>query len=462
VLGAFAGGFDAVPALDGDRCVLRAEDLVRPPVPLDAGAGADADAGAPDASVAPDGDASTRADAAAASLSDAGAIPGRADAAIEEPIAFEGNLAVRYAPNSPGFCTSEHCLVPLVADAALGWSVSGARIVLPRAVCDNPSPRVVVQPRGPRQGSAVHPCGEWHASASATRSTELAPPLQTSGRPCRDVRALCIEHRTTCGSLWVQDSSCGAVRRVDCGACRGNTSGMVLLPGGTFLFGAPDSDPDGGDDEKPQSRVAMASFWIDRTEVTTSEYAACIAAGICTRGNTGGFCNMQANDRPLPGRERHPINCVDWYQASAFCAWRGARLPTEQEWEFAARGGAGGTRTFPWGEELPRPDRVCMSDQESGDRESTCEVGAHPLGRSAHGLEDMSGNVWEWTASVYDERGHGYVANPEERTEKGGCWTNFWTAAKPSQRAHLRAAFRSYDARGYQSRTVGFRCARDL
>jgi hypothetical protein len=326
VLAAFAGAFDAIPRVENDRCVLRASDLVRPVPTPDADAGASLDAG-----VALSADAGAIADASV----DAAAPAPRADAAIDPAVAFDGNLAVRYAPNSLGFCTAEHCFVPLVSAPNLGWFVAGSRLVLPRAICDNPAPRVVVAPRAPSMGPATYACGEWHASASKPRSADLTTPLQTSGRPCRDVRALCIEHHTTCGNLWVEDSSCGAVRRIHCGECRGDTGGMVLVPGGTFLFGAPDSDPVGGDDEKPQSPVAVPSFWIDRTEVTAADYAACIAAGIC------------------------------------------------------------------------------------------------------------------------------YVENPEERTEKGGCWTSFWTPGIPSQRAHLRAAYRSYDSRGYQSRTVGFRCARD-
>lgn len=442
VLGAFSGAFDAIPRLEGSRCVLRATDLVPPAPRPDGGLTSSADAGVSDAG------------AADAAVSDAG----NADA----PVSFSGNLAVRFAPNSPGFCTLEHCLVPLTASRDAGWFVDGARLVLPHAICENPQPRVVVSQRGPALEPAHYACGEWHASASGTRSQSLAAPLETQGSPCLEQRALCAEHRTTCGRLWVNDTSCNVVRNVNCGTCSGNVDGMVLIPGGAFTYGVGDTDPDGGDDEKPATRTTLPSFWMDETEVTTTAYAACIAAGVCTKGNSGGYCNMQANGLPIDGRERHPINCVDWYQASAFCSWRGHRLPTEVEWEYEARGGAEGVRTYPWGEALPSPTRVCMSDKEDADREKSCEVGAHPLGNSAHGLKDMGGNAWEWTASVYDELGHGIVRDPENRTEKGGCWTTFWTEESPSQRRHIRAAFRSYDSRGYRSRTVGFRCAHDF
>lgn len=230
--------------------------------------------------------------------------------------------------------------------------------------------------------------------------------------------------------------------------------------------GGPPTDPHGANDERPQIPVTLSSFWIDRAEVTSAEYAECIRAGICTRANTGGFCNMQANDYPIAGRERHPINCVSWFQASTYCSWRGRRLPTEQEWEYEARGGSEGTRLFPWGDEAPSMARACISDVEAGDRASTCEGGSHPAGNSAHGLVDLAGNVWEWTSSVYSERGHGIIGDAELRTEKGASWTAWgkgWgTPAEEGELHHLRAAFRSNDPRGYQSRTVGFRCARDF
>ena len=437
VLGAFSGAFDAVPKLDGTRCVLRAADLVAPAPAPDGGLPNAADGGASDAG-----------------SSDAGTIDG--------PVSFDGNIAVRYEANSPGFCTLEHCLVPLTAGAGVGWYVEGSRLVLPSAICENPRPRVVVQPRGPALDASHHACGEWHASSTGGRSTALGSPLVTNGAPCLEQRVLCGEHRTTCGRLWVKDSACDLVRNVNCGTCSGDVEGMVLIPGGTFTYGAPSSDPDGNEDERPQTRATLASFWMDETEVTTTAYAACLAAGVCTKGNSGGYCNMQANGLPIEGRERHPVNCIDWYQASSYCSWRGRRLPTEFEWEYEARGGAGGTRTYPWGEEYATPARVCMSNQEDGDRQATCPVGDHPLGNSAHGLNDMGGNAWEWTASVYDELGHGIVRDPENRTEKGACWTTFWTPTETGQRSHMRAAFRSYDSRGYRSRTVGFRCARDF
>ena len=103
-----------------------------------------------------------------------------------------------------------------------------------------------------------------------------------------------------------------------------------------------------------------------------------------------------------------------------------------------------------------------MSDKEDSDLESTCEVGSHSLGDSVHGLHDMVGNVWQWTSSVYSAEGHGTLGNTDERTEKGACWTTFWTEENKGQLPQLRGAFRSLDARGYRSRTVGFRCARDL
>ena len=129
---------------------------------------------------------------------------------------------------------------------------------------------------------------------------------------------------------------------------------------------------------------------MDRTEVTTAAYAACVSAGKCTRAHTGSV--LASCNAGVAGREQHPINCVDWNQADAYCQAQGLRLPTEEEWEYAATGGDG--RTFSWGNEWPS-NQLCWNRYGDGRTypNSTCAVGSYPNGRSPFGVDDMSGNV---------------------------------------------------------------------
>jgi formylglycine-generating enzyme required for sulfatase activity len=212
-------------------------------------------------------------------------------------------------------------------------------------------------------------------------------------------------------------------------------AGMALVPAGTFRIGSDSDEPD----EIPMHEVNVEAFCMDRAEVTVSAYAACVGSGQCTSANTGGACNAG-----VAGRENHPINCVDWHQAKAYCEARGLRLPTEEEWEYAATGGDG--RTYPWGNEAPS-NQLCWNgdgnDQGKGKRTSTCAVGSYPKGRSPVGLDDMAGNVWEWTSTPYDA---------SARVFRGGGWDD----VGPS---FVRSAFRSWNVPTIQYDYLGFRCA---
>jgi len=181
------------------------------------------------------------------------------------------------------------------------------------------------------------------------------------------------------------------------------------------------------------------AFCMDRTEVTTAAYAACVKSGKCTQTQTGDSCNAG-----VAGRGNHPINCVDWNQAKAYCEAQGQRLPTEEEWEYAATGGDG--RTYPWGNAEPK-DQLCWNGEGNnlgqGNRQSTCAVGSYLKGNSPFGLADMSGNVWEWTSSAYDS---------SNRVDRGGCWRSVY----PS---YVRSADRDWSSSTYQHGSFGFRCA---
>jgi len=252
-------------------------------------------------------------------------------------------------------------------------------------------------------------------------------------------------------------------------------SGMVRVPGGTFSMGS--AAGVGDDNEHPQHEVTLTGYCIDKTEVTVAAYARCAASGKCTaakesaKDGLDSLCNGTRADR-----QDHPVNCVYWDQAWAYCASVNKRLPSEAEWEYAARGGDG--RTYPWGNEVPSAKRLnaCGSEcRELGKRlgrewsvmyedsdgwEATAPVGSFPSGASPFGALDMAGNVWELTADWY----HGaYTAdastNPHGakgsayRVYRGGGWGLINDGL-------VRAAFRLWLAESYPLNDVGFRCAR--
>lgn len=171
-------------------------------------------------------------------------------------------------------------------------------------------------------------------------------------------------------------------------------SGMVFVAGGGFT---PVARPTGG-------IVRIDGLCVDPTEVTEAAYRACVLRGACTAPPSKTFCNYG-----LSGRGSDPINCVDVGQAKAFCASEGKRLPSEDEWEWVARGGPLGF-VFPWGNAAPLPaddpERLCWQGKTRHDIEAnwptrptgTCAVGSFPLG-ARDGISDLAGNVWEWTST---------------------------------------------------------------
>ncbi len=158
----------------------------------------------------------------------------------------------------------------------------------------------------------------------------------------------------------------------------------VPVPAGEFTMGA---DRGGEADERPAHRVSLDAFSIDRLEVTNEAYAACVAARRCRPA--------KRFDRDAE-RPRRPVVGVSWSDAEAYCSWAGGRLPTEAEWEKAARGTDG--RRYPWGD-APEPD---LQHAVFGSLQRVAaEVGGRPAGASPYGALDMAGNVWEWVRDVY-------------------------------------------------------------
>jgi formylglycine-generating enzyme required for sulfatase activity len=225
--------------------------------------------------------------------------------------------------------------------------------------------------------------------------------------------------------------------------------GMVLVPAGEFLMGAEDGLPDA----RPMHRTYLSSFWIDKYEVTNAQYRQCVASGVCLPPK-----DRQAFDDPQ--HVRHPITNVTWVQARTYCHWIGRRLPTEAEWEKAARGTDG--RRYPWGnsEELLR-SRLKERNLRSGSNEVD-PVGSLPESASPYGVFDMVGNVWEWVKDWYAE--DFYTAAPSRdpqgplrgsfRVLRGGDWSQ--------SLLELRASYRGWDEMTYWGPTLGFRCAADV
>ena len=183
------------------------------------------------------------------------------------------------------------------------------------------------------------------------------------------------------------------------------SGGMCVVPAGPFCMGCVDNQC--GSDEYPYHEVDVPAFEIDKYEVTVSQYGACVNAGACTAPGTGSYCNWGKS-----GKEDHPVNCIDWNQAKAYCEWAGKRLCSESEWEKASRGTDG--RIYPWGNEEPTCDYCVMDEGGYGcGTDSTWSVGSKPAGASPYGALDMSGNVWEW---VEDDWHISYTGAPTNGT----------------------------------------------
>lgn len=230
---------------------------------------------------------------------------------------------------------------------------------------------------------------------------------------------------------------------------------MVLIDAGEFLMGSTDADADAASDEKPQHKVYLAAYYMDRTEVTNAMYRACVEAGFCTPPTQTGSAT-RANYYDNPDFDDYPVISINWNQAVAYCGWRKARLPTEAEWEKAARGTDG--RIYPW-EDQTDCSRAnyggangCMGD--------TAKAGSYVAGTSPYGLLDISGNAWEWVNDWYLDvfyevspfRNPKGPPSGERRIVRGGSW-NYGAIL-------LRAANRQYYAPAYTNDDLGLRCVR--
>jgi formylglycine-generating enzyme len=242
---------------------------------------------------------------------------------------------------------------------------------------------------------------------------------------------------------------------------------MIEIAPGPFVRGSADGAPD----EKPAREIALHAFAIDRTEVTAAAYDACAAQGACTPAGRGERCTSG-----VLGKERHPINCISWAQAEAYCRFVGKRLPTEAEWERVARSSEG--RVFVWGPSWPPPPQTdnFADDAARADKpywntiasyddgySTTAPVDAFPKGASKEGVLGLGGNVSEWTADWYEAAYYAASSDKEPvgpskgkaRVLRGGSFG----AAKEKE---LRATKRFFYFPEQTSAYFGVRCARDL
>ena len=254
---------------------------------------------------------------------------------------------------------------------------------------------------------------------------------------------------------------------------------MVKIDRGAFVMGCPKkADKVCRDEEKPRHWVQLSPYEIDVYEVSVGHYKACVDAGVCelplaeperlseSQAKAAAICREQFR----PEFSKRPIVCVTMHMAQEYCEWRDKRLPTEAEWERAARGDNSlpqGGRLFPWGDEPPNGELACV------EVDGPCDVGTHPKGASAFGLHDMAGNAAEWVWDFYDA--NYYASSPKRdpdgswdmlpihrrscssvtcNTVRGGSWQD------EPQELRSTARWPKGDDHDYRFTTIGFRCAR--
>jgi len=244
----------------------------------------------------------------------------------------------------------------------------------------------------------------------------------------------------------------------------------VLIPGGTYRMGS----TDGAKDERPAHRVRVNSFYLGQTEVTTAQYLRCVGERECRSPEwkeSGNKYNLvTGTDKHYRGftGARQPVVGVSWKDARKYCVWAGGRLPSEAEWEYAARS-RGRAQKYPWGNEEATCGRAVMGHPRACTTKDPCGCGQNrtwPVckktsGNTAQGLCDMAGNVWEWVEDCWHKDysgapsdGSAWTAgcSGRRRVLRGGSWYH--------NASYLRAAFRNLGAPAYRGSRFGFRCAR--
>lgn len=337
------------------------------------------------------------------------------------------------------------------------------------SAAESPPPTTTTVPRlGPRQWGLVGAFGVAAVAGIAVAARRLGPkdsPV-TAAPPAESSRAALAPPPPPAASQ--PDNQC--------------PPDMVRIPGGSFFMGSDDGLPL----ERPSHQVTLKPYCIDQFEVTVERYKACSDAGRCKRAGIANdwvaiadkerkAFDPLCNARDPVGRAKHPINCVDWEMADKFCREQNGYLPTEAQWEFAARGSDG--RKYPWGDQDPSAghlnacgreclvwglkngiDEKAMYDADDGFA-NTAPVGSFPKGASPFGVQDVVGNVWEWVSDWYatyvkdEQTDPTGVPTGEDKVIRGGSWNG-------SYPSWVRPTFRYKDAPTKRSYGVGFRCAK--
>ncbi|MCX6065641.1 MAG: SUMF1/EgtB/PvdO family nonheme iron enzyme [Chloroflexi bacterium] len=268
---------------------------------------------------------------------------------------------------------------------------------------------------------------------------------------------------TTNPTLAAQSGKTGSER-----TSAGDGMVQVFVPGGKFQMGGFDGDAQ--KDEHPAHAVTLSPFWIDKLEVTNGMFQLCVQAGACqpprelkSESRANYYANKEFAD--------YPVIYVSWKDATNYCQWAGRRLPTEAEWEYAARGNAD-YRRFPWGDQSP-DNSLANYDYQSRD---TSRVGSFPKGASPFGALDMAGNVWEWVADYfnaeyYNQTGEQNPTGPNgkdggQKGIRGGSWADGFKEIRVSNRGFAQSPDLTADSKsaaylGDANSRTGFRCAAD-
>ncbi len=337
-------------------------------------------------------------------------------------------------------------LTGLVAGVTIAVELPSANASLPRTLPgDGPPAARAAVPQ--REGGAVGRCQDRDGDGYGLGCA--------AGLDCNDADRGINPGHSEASNL--RDDDCDGLVDEDLGhAVPEYDASPVRVTTSELLMGSP---PDqGARDEHPLHRVTVSGFAIDRYEVTNERYGACVKAGACTRPMLASSATRQ-NYFDAPEFARYPVVFVSFDQAKAFCQWDKGRLPTEAEWELAARGPAPSTRVYPWGNEPADCTKANMGGP-SGCVGDTDLVGRRTAGAGPWGAMDLAGNVWEWTSDWYDRDYYSRSPDrdprgPETGTLKvmrGGCWA--------SGADSLRVSCRKAELPGTWAPNVGFRCVR--
>jgi len=224
---------------------------------------------------------------------------------------------------------------------------------------------------------------------------------------------------------------------------------MVLVPAGEFMMGTSEYD----DDQEPVHRIYLNDFYMDKHEVTVGQYAKFLEASNTEEPPAWKLMNR-------PHNQNRPVGYISWFDADAYCQWAEKRLPTEAEWEKAARGTDG--RLYPWGNTPPTQRRANFGKSDWNKHAVFVPVGALEDGKSPYGIYDMAGNVWEWVADWYDEK---YYAKSPSVNPKGpeyGEKRSLRGASVIKDSASMGATSRWSYPPTLQRFDLGFRCAKVL